>query len=102
MENAKGCSVTVREISRTPPIRFTGLVPETILAVTDRLGLPHMHIFSGAGHDARNLFDLCPTGMIFVPCEKGISHNETENATPSDLAAGARVLADVLLDVANQ
>jgi N-carbamoyl-L-amino-acid hydrolase len=60
-----------------------------------------MRILSGAGHDAMHLAKICPTGMIFVPCEKGISHNETENATPSDLAAGARVLAATLVELAN-
>jgi N-carbamoyl-L-amino-acid hydrolase len=45
---------------------------------------------------------LCPTGMIFVPCERGVSHNEAENATPHDLAAGARVLAEVLAELANR
>ena len=39
--------------------------------------------------------------MIFVPCEKGISHNEAESATPDDLAAGTRVLAALLVDLAN-
>ena len=57
-----------------------------------------MDMPSGAGHDAMHIANLCPTGMIFVPCERGISHNEIENATPSDLAAGARVLAEVLAD----
>jgi N-carbamoyl-L-amino-acid hydrolase len=40
--------------------------------------------------------------MIFVPCESGISHNEAEKATPSDLAAGTRVLAAALLELANR
>jgi N-carbamoyl-L-amino-acid hydrolase len=39
--------------------------------------------------------------MIFVPCEKGISHNEAENATPGDLRDGAKVLADVLTKLGN-
>ena len=90
------------DVSLTPPITFAGIVPETVLAVTKRLGLPHMPIASGAGHDAENLFKVCPTGMIFVPCERGVSHNETENAKPPDLAAGARVLAAVMLEIANQ
>jgi N-carbamoyl-L-amino-acid hydrolase len=38
--------------------------------------------------------------MIFVPCEKGISHSPAENATPEDLAAGARVLAVTLVELA--
>jgi N-carbamoyl-L-amino-acid hydrolase len=45
---------------------------------------------------------VCPTGMIFVPCERGISHNEAENAKPQDLAAGARVLTAALLELANR
>jgi N-carbamoyl-L-amino-acid hydrolase len=43
-----------------------------------------------------------PAGMIFVPCERGVSHNEAEAATPGDLAAGARVLADCLEALANE
>lgn len=50
-----------------------------------------------AGHDACNLALKAPTGMIFVPCEDGISHNEAENAKPEDLAAGANVLLHVML-----
>ncbi|MSO93068.1 MAG: Zn-dependent hydrolase [Rhodospirillales bacterium] len=100
--NARKCEVKVTQTNRTPPIGFKGLVADAVLAATQRLGYPHMHIFSGAGHDAQHLFNICPTGMIFVPCERGISHNEIENAAPADLAAGARVLADVMVDLANR
>ena len=100
--NAKACAVGVSETSRTEPTKFKGLVPDIIDSVAKRLGLPHMHIFSGASHDAQNLFKVCPTGMIFVPCEKGISHNEAENATPGDLGAGTRVLAEVMVEIANR
>jgi len=100
--NAKACAVGVSETSRTEPTKFEGLVPDTIDSVAKRLGLPRMHIFSGAGHDAQNLFKVWPTGMIFVPFEKGISHNEAENATSYDLAAGARVLAEVMVEIANR
>ena len=100
--NTEACAVGVSETSRTEPIKFEGLVPDTIDSVAKRLGMPHMHIFSGAGHDAQNLFKVCPTGMIFVPCEKGISHNEAENATSYDLAAGARVLAEVMVEIATR
>ena len=65
------------------------------------LELGHMDMPSGAGHDAMHLAAICPAGMIFVPCLKGISHNEAESATPEDLAAGARVLADSLAKLAN-
>jgi N-carbamoyl-L-amino-acid hydrolase len=95
------CDVTVKQISRTKPVEFVGRVAEAIEQATQRLRLPHMRMPSGAGHDAQNLVKICPTGMIFVPCERGISHNEAENANPSDLAAGARVLAETLVDLAS-
>ena len=57
---------------------------------------------SGAAHDAVYIARVAPTAMIFVPCEGGISHNESENATPADLAAGARVLVEVLVELANR
>ncbi len=44
------------------------------------LGFSNMDIVSGAGHDAIFVAELGPAGMIFVPCEGGISHNEIENA----------------------
>jgi N-carbamoyl-L-amino-acid hydrolase len=65
------------------------------------LGIPAMDIFSAAGHDARFLHAVCPTGMIFVPCKDGISHNVRESATREDLAAGTRVLVNVLVTLAN-
>jgi N-carbamoyl-L-amino-acid hydrolase len=38
--------------------------------------------------------------MVFVPCEGGISHNETENARPEDLASGCNVMLRAVLDTA--
>ena len=54
-----------------------------------------------AGHDAMHLAKICPSGMIFVPCKDGVSHNEAESATPEHLAAGARVLAEALVALAD-
>jgi N-carbamoyl-L-amino-acid hydrolase len=94
------CAVSITEVSLTLPVQFEGPVPAAVRSASERLGLSAMPILSGAGHDAENLHRVCPTGMLFVPCERGISHNEAENARPEDLAAGARVLAEVLVDLA--
>ncbi|MSO92807.1 MAG: Zn-dependent hydrolase [Rhodospirillales bacterium] len=101
-EHAGPCDVKVTEIRRSKTTYFEGVVPETILAATERLGYSYMHMPSGAGHDCRYLAEMCPTGMIFIPCWKGISHNEAEDATPADVAAGARVLAETLVSLANR
>jgi N-carbamoyl-L-amino-acid hydrolase len=83
------------------PIAFRGLVRDTVQAVADQLGLSNRPIFSEAGHDAENLFAVCPTGMLFVSCRNGISHSAREYAEPAHLAAGARVLAEALVEIAN-
>jgi N-carbamoyl-L-amino-acid hydrolase len=44
-----------------------------------------------------NVAKVAPTGMIFVPCKDGLSHNEAESAEPGHLAAGANTLLRTLL-----
>jgi acetylornithine deacetylase/succinyl-diaminopimelate desuccinylase-like protein len=44
---------------------------------------------------------VCPTGMVFVPSHRGISHNPAEHTDPADLGAGVDVLLNVLLDLAD-
>jgi N-carbamoyl-L-amino-acid hydrolase len=66
----------------------------------EQAGFSHLDIVSGAGHDAIYMASVAPSGMIFVPCEDGISHNEIENATPDDIAAGCQVLLNAMLEKA--
>jgi N-carbamoyl-L-amino-acid hydrolase len=71
-----------------------------VTAAAERHGYTGQRIVSGAGHDARYLLRMCPTGMVFIPCKDGISHNEKESAEPGDVAAAAQVVSDVLLELA--
>jgi N-carbamoyl-L-amino-acid hydrolase len=98
---AARCDVKVYPTLVHDPCLFdTGIMNALERAAND-LGLPNMRLPSGAGHDAMYMAQVCPAAMIFVPCEGGVSHNEAENAKPEDLAAGARVLAAALLELAN-
>jgi beta-ureidopropionase / N-carbamoyl-L-amino-acid hydrolase len=77
--------------------------PDCIAAVRDgavQTGATHMDIVSGAGHDAIYMAGVAPSGMIFVPCEGGVSHNEIENATVGDIAAGCQVLLNAMVSKA--
>ncbi|BBK36278.1 Zn-dependent hydrolase [Allostella sp. ATCC 35155] len=100
--HARACTVTVTQTSRGKPITFLDPVPSAVEKAAAGLGLPYLRMNSGAGHDAGPLQLAGPSGMIFVPCEHGISHAEAENATPADLAAGARVLAEALVELAGR
>jgi N-carbamoyl-L-amino-acid hydrolase len=99
---ARQCTVKVTPTLHDDPCVFHPDVVGAVEAAAADLGLAHMRLPSGASHDANYMGRVCPTGMIFVPCEKGISHNEAENAKPSDLAAGARVLTAALLELAER
>jgi N-carbamoyl-L-amino-acid hydrolase len=101
-EAAAPCGVTVTPTLHDDPCTFDAGVVSTIERSASALGLTHMRLASGASHDAMYMARVCPTGMIFVPCQGGVSHNEAENATPGDLAAGARVLAATLLELASR
>jgi N-carbamoyl-L-amino-acid hydrolase len=92
-----GCTVDVKEFWYFAPTPFDPACIAAVRAGAERGGYSHRDIISGAGHDAVYLARVAPTGMIFVPCEDGISHNEIENATPQDLAAGCAVLLQAVL-----
>ncbi|MBM3406420.1 MAG: hydantoinase/carbamoylase family amidase [Betaproteobacteria bacterium] len=99
--HAGPCDVRVEELSTAMSLEFPESIRSDIEKAAARLGLGHMRLLSAAGHDARYLNDHCETGMIFIPCLKGVSHHESESATAADLAAGARVLAEVVWARAN-
>ncbi len=56
------------------------------------LDLPLRRLPSGAGHDAMVMADLCPTAMLFIRCEGGISHNPAEAVTEADCALAAQAM----------
>ncbi len=91
-----GCDVALVENFHAMPVVFDPLVTGAVAAAAAAEGLRHRAIPSGAFHDAQFVVPICPTGMIFVPSRRGISHNPAEYSSPSQLAAGARVLVRVL------
>ena len=96
------CDVVVRELLYDAPLQFPEVMRSRIAGSAERLGISHMRLQSPAGHDARYLHYVCSTGMIFIPCKDGISHNEAESIAPADASAGARILAETAFELANQ
>jgi N-carbamoyl-L-amino-acid hydrolase len=99
--NAGPCSVTVRELSTAMSLEFPASIRSLIAEAAQAQSLSCMDILSSAGHDARYLHPMCASGMIFIPCAGGISHNEAESVTLGDMASGARVLVETLLKLAD-
>ena len=70
-----------------------------IASSADDLGLSFKFMPSGAGHDAQDMTLITPTGMIFVPSVKGISHSPREFTSAEDMANGASVLLRTVLAI---
>jgi N-carbamoyl-L-amino-acid hydrolase len=92
-----GVSIAIEPTAHFPPCAFDPALIGQVERTAAAFCYPHRRICSGAGHDAVYVARTCPTAMVFVPCEGGISHNEIENADPAHLHAGANVLLHTVL-----
>jgi N-carbamoyl-L-amino-acid hydrolase len=97
----RNAGVTVKETFHALPVEFAPVVIDAVERAAEELRCKHMRLPSGAFHDAQFVVPVCPTGMIFVPCRKGISHNPAEYSEPGQLAAGTRVLTQTLVELAD-
>jgi N-carbamoyl-L-amino-acid hydrolase len=93
-----GLGIEVERVSYYPPCPFHPDCVGAVRKATEQLGYSTMDVVSGAGHDAIYAARVAPSGMIFVPCKDGISHNEIEDAQPDHLEAGCNVLLHAMLD----
>jgi beta-ureidopropionase / N-carbamoyl-L-amino-acid hydrolase len=97
----KNCGVAVTERFHALPVAFAPEVTGALERAAAAQGLSAKRMPSGAFHDAQFMVPLCPSGMIFVPSRRGISHNPAEYSSAEQLAKGTRVLAQVLAELAN-
>lgn len=87
-----------KQIWDSPAVKFHPKVLDAIEGSVKASGVQYKKMVSGAGHDSVYTSRLVPTGMIFIPCKDGISHNEVEHATKEHCGLGAQVLLGAVLD----
>ena len=92
----RGLSYTIETIAQDHPVEMHPAMIREIEEAAKSVGVEYMTIPSGAGHDAMHWAEVVPTGMIFIPCRDGISHNPAEFAEMDDIVTGAAVLDKVL------
>jgi N-carbamoyl-L-amino-acid hydrolase len=99
---AERVEVEVDVLARFEPVIFDSDLVDRVERHARALRLSTRRMPSGAGHDAQMMQRLCPTAMIFVPSVAGLSHNVKEHTDAADLAAGAQVLANLMLELAEE
>ena len=94
---AEGVTCSSRTLARFEPVSFDKQMVSLVSETASALGFRVKSMPSGAGHDAQMFAPNCPTAMIFVPSQNGISHNVAEYTEPKHLQAGADVLLQIML-----
>ena len=93
-----GLQIGIELVSQYPAQVFHPDCVQAVARAAQKLGYSNMPAVSGAGHDAVYMARLAPSGMIFIPCKDGISHNEIEDAKPEHIEAGCNVLLHAMLE----
>ena len=88
-----GVTLSVRQESYTPLVRFDQALRDRIAGVLAAAGVNAPVLPTGAGHDAGVLAARVPTAMLFVRNPTGVSHSPAEHADLADCEAGVRALA---------
>lgn len=99
---AENVKITTRSLARFEPVDFDSEVIDLLETTAKERGLTSMRMPSGAGHDAQMMARVCPTAMIFVPSQNGLSHNPAEHTEKADLEAGANVLLHAMWELATR
>jgi len=92
-----GVEVESQQELDSATINFTQELVDLVEQAAASCGKTSKRMISGAGHDACQLSAVMPTTMIFIPCDKGISHAENEAITQEWAADGAQVLVETVL-----
>jgi allantoate deiminase len=96
----RGVELQTEILQRIPPAPCSEEFQQAAQRACNQLSLKHFTLPSGAGHDAMQMINICPIGMIFIRSKDGISHNPAEWSSPEDCADGVNVLYHTLLDLA--
>lgn len=94
---SRGVEFKYTEKWRCPQLQFHKDIVSSLKESANAQGLSSLDMQSGAGHDSCYTSKRVPTGMIFIPCYKGISHNPIEYSSPEALTNGLHTLIGAVL-----
>lgn len=87
----------LKKTDEKKPVILDRQMIDDLAEAAGREGISWMKLPSGAGHDAMSFAAICPTGMIFIPCRDGISHNIREHTEYGQIATGIRTVLSYIL-----
>ncbi|MDD4083337.1 MAG: hydantoinase/carbamoylase family amidase [Sphaerochaetaceae bacterium] len=83
---------SLKEIGKVQPVNLSKEIIKKLADTSEYLNIPYLEMNSGAGHDGMCFPDIVKTGMLFIPCKQGISHNKDEYAKFEDVEKSVEIL----------
>ncbi|MCR3722101.1 MULTISPECIES: Zn-dependent hydrolase [Prauserella salsuginis group] len=93
----RGVGFEHEQLADTPPVRLPDAVRDELAESCRAVGVEPRVLTSGASHDAQQINNVIPTGMMFVPSKAGISHDPAEWTSVEDIALGTTALTTSLI-----
>jgi N-carbamoyl-L-amino-acid hydrolase len=100
MAKRRGVRIDVDPYATFGPIAFDTVLGALLRRKAEARQLSTRDMIAAAGHDSVLIAPLCPSAMLFVPSVGGITHNPKEYSTAEQVARGAQVLLDAVLELA--
>jgi N-carbamoyl-L-amino-acid hydrolase len=100
IEARRGVKIAVDPYATFGPIVFDVDLCALLRRKANERQLTTRDMTAAAGHDSVFMAPLCPSAMLFVPSVGGITHNPAEYSTKEQVALGAQVLLDAVLELA--
>ncbi|MEY8762419.1 MULTISPECIES: M20 family metallo-hydrolase [Clostridium] len=95
----RGLNYKLTMTSSSEPVKLDDTIVKGLKRSSEKLKLSCIEMPSGAGHDAMEFADITKTGMVFIPCREGISHNPKENASLKQLYNACKIVCEYLKEV---
>jgi allantoate deiminase len=94
----RGVTLHLKKAHESPSCICSSELSQQLADSVRAEGLAPMFLQSAAGHNAMAMARLAEVSMLFVRCERGISHNPKETVRLGDAEVSARVLLRFLED----
>ena len=99
LSEKRGIKTEITLLSDEKPVTLSDKAVKHLENICSDAGISYITMPSGAGHDAMHWAERTQTGMIFIPCKNGVSHNKDEYADINHIAIGADILCKAVKDV---
>lgn len=95
-----GCRASVEVGLMIEPVQLDPSTVDSLVRVCEQSGRRWRRMASGAAHDGSTMAARVPTGMLFVPSHRGVSHSPLEHTDDRLLVQGAQLLLAAVLELA--